>query len=102
MSWPKGKPRPGASGRKPGATNLINRDIKAMIQQALTKAGGVAYLTRQANANPAAFMGLLRAILPKDVVADVRVTGEFTLVDLLTNVDKRAPIVSVEQPPKLN
>jgi hypothetical protein len=92
MSWPKGKPRPPGSGRKKGSTNRINRDIKAMIEEALHKAGGVKYLVKQANANPAAFMGLVGRILPKDISGEVKVTGEFTLVDLLTRVDQRSPI----------
>ena len=54
-------------GRGKGNKNKINSDIKAMIDGALQDVGGRAYLARQARENPAAFMGLIKAILPKDV-----------------------------------
>jgi hypothetical protein len=38
-----------------------------MIEQALTNAGGVEYLERQAIANPAAFLSLVGKILPLQV-----------------------------------
>lgn len=41
-----------------------------MIMQALDKAGGVSYLTRQAKENPKAFMTLVGKVLP------MQVTGE--------------------------
>ena len=55
-------------GRPRGSANKLNRALREMILQALDKAGGVAYLTRQADANPAAFMALLGKVLPKDLV----------------------------------
>ena len=46
-----------------------------MIQTALKKAGGVEYLTAQAQQNPVAFMGLLGKIIPKDVSVDMSLTA---------------------------
>lgn len=41
-----------------------------MIERALTKAGGVEYLTAQAHANPVAFMGLVGKVLPLQLQSD--------------------------------
>jgi hypothetical protein len=60
----KGKPGP---GRPKGVPNAINRDLKEMIRGALDKAGGVDYLARQAEENPAAFMSLVGKTLPKEL-----------------------------------
>ena len=54
-------------GSRKGIPNKVNANIKEMIDGALQDVGGRAYLARQAEENPAAFMGLLKAILPKDV-----------------------------------
>ena len=51
-------------GRKKGVPNKINADLKSMILGALDKAGGVDYLTAQANASPAAFLALIGKVLP--------------------------------------
>jgi len=65
MARPKGGPKYG--GRKKGTPNKDNAAIKAMIEQALSQAGGVDYLTRQADENPTAFMGLVGKVLPMQV-----------------------------------
>lgn len=62
MAKPKGLPKTG--GRVKGTPNKDNAAIKDMITQALSKAGGVDYLTRQADENPTAFMGLIGKVLP--------------------------------------
>lgn len=51
-------------GRKKGVPNKINADLKSMILGALDKAGGVDYLTTQANVSPAAFLALIGKVLP--------------------------------------
>jgi len=71
MAAPKGQPKPESSGRKKGVVNKTTADIKAMINNALTLAGGETYLLRQANENPVAFMGLIGKILPKEVAAEI-------------------------------
>lgn len=60
----KGKPGP---GRPKGIPNAITSDLKAMIRGALDKAGGIDYLARQAEENPAAFMSLVGKTLPKEL-----------------------------------
>jgi hypothetical protein len=61
---PKGKPR---GGSRKGRPNKVTADLKAMIAQALDRAGGVEYLTKQAESSPAAFLTLLGKTLPKEV-----------------------------------
>ena len=54
-------------GRPKGVPNRIPTAIKDMILCALDQAGGVAYLKRQAEANPSAFMGLVGKVIPLQV-----------------------------------
>lgn len=52
------------NGRPKGIENKLNRSIKDMILTALNDVGGAAYLARQAEKNPVAFMGLVGRVLP--------------------------------------
>jgi hypothetical protein len=57
-------------GRPKGSVNKATKAIKEMILQALDEAhpdGGVAYLKKQANEQPVAFMGLLAKVMPTQV-----------------------------------
>ncbi len=63
----RGGARPGA-GRPLGGKNKSTLELREMILGALDKAGGMAYLVRQADENPAAFMTLLAKTMPKDLV----------------------------------
>ena len=72
------KPCNAGKGRGKGNLNKNTAAIKDMIDQALREAGGVEYLKRQALENPAAFMGLLGKILPKDI----NLTGHLELENL--------------------
>jgi hypothetical protein len=47
----------------------VPQSIKEMVEKALQKAGGVDYLTRQAEENPVAFMGLIGKIVPLQLAA---------------------------------
>jgi hypothetical protein len=60
------RPQPKGGSRK-GKPNKATALIKEMIEGALQDVGGQAYLARQAEENPSAFMGLLGKILPKDI-----------------------------------
>ena len=57
-------------GRPKGVPNKSTIAIKEAILAALDQAGGVEYLTRQADENPTAFMGLIGKVLPLQVVGD--------------------------------
>lgn len=58
------KPGERRGGRKPGTPNKLTADVKDMILGALNAAGGVEYLTRQADENPGPFMTLVGKVLP--------------------------------------
>lgn len=64
------KPPAAGKGRPKGALNKTTATLKDMILNALDGAGGAAYLQRQANDNPAAFMTLVGKVLPMTVAGD--------------------------------
>mgnify|MGYP001574382248 CR=1 FL=1 len=68
VTKPSGFPKTG--GRVKGVPNKIGKALKEMILEALSAAGGVNYLTRQAEESPAAFMALIGKVLPMTVVGD--------------------------------
>jgi hypothetical protein len=74
---PKGKPK--------GAQAKITVDVKNMVHQALHNAGGVDYLTAQAEANPKAFMALVGKTLPKEMSIELQVASR----DLLEKINAR-------------
>jgi len=63
----RGGKREGA-GRPAGALDKGNADLRQMILQALDRKGGVDYLEGLAGSNSAAFVSLLRSVMPKEVV----------------------------------
>lgn len=77
------KPRKRGASRK-GKPNKVTKELKDIIRGALDDAGGRKYLATQAKENPAAFMGLIGKIIPKDVSAtingDIRVVSRIELV----------------------
>jgi len=73
MPAPKGTRPPAAGkGRPKGARNKLTRDIREMIRAALDKAGGIAYLVKQAELNPTAFMSLLGKMIPTQIDATIK------------------------------
>jgi hypothetical protein len=69
LSSGRGGKREGA-GRKPGVPNKLTGQVKEMSLEALHDAGGVNYLSEQADQNPSAFMTLLGKVLPLQVTGD--------------------------------
>jgi hypothetical protein len=57
-------------GRRKGTPNKLTSQVKDMILQALSDAGGVEYLKEQATKSPAAFLSLVGKVLP------LQITGE--------------------------
>ncbi len=55
-------------GSRKGKPNKLTAALKSMILEALDGVGGVQYLMRQAEANPAPFMALLGKVLPMTVM----------------------------------
>lgn len=73
MSGNRGK------GRPKGALNKATAQLKDMILEALSDAGGVDYLKRQANENPTAFLSLIGKVLPMQVAAPDGMSGKVTI-----------------------
>lgn len=63
-------------GSRRGRPNKLTKELKEMILGALDDAGGQAYLQRQANESPAAFLTLIGKVLPLQVNGDVGLTVE--------------------------
>lgn len=98
-----GRPfKPGQSGNpagKPkGVKNKFTVEIKTLVEEALTAAGkaaqtedvslqslspGAAYLAKQAQDNPAAFISLVRMLMPAKLDVDVTVMNR-EMIDLLS------------------
>lgn len=57
----------GNPGKPKGAVTKVTKELKEMILEALTEAGGVEYLKAKAQSNPAAFIALIGKILPLQV-----------------------------------
>lgn len=57
-------------GRPKGSVNKLSGDVKAMILAALDEKGGTAYLVKQADENPTAFLSLVGRVLPMTVAGD--------------------------------
>lgn len=71
-------------GSRKGIPNKATADIKAMINNALTLAGGETYLLRQADENPVAFMGLIGKIIPKEVATEL--SGSLTVASITRRI----------------
>ena len=73
MKFKPGEPRPANAGRKAGTPNRHTALLKDAILAAAEKAGKgdiVAYLERQAEENPVAFLSLLARVLPLQLRGD--------------------------------
>lgn len=57
-------------GRPKGSVNKTTAAIKDMVTTALSNAGGIDYLVRQADENPTAFLTLVGKVLPLQVDAN--------------------------------
>ena len=69
------------AGARPATPNRITTDLREIITAALNEAGGVAYLRRQADENPVAFMGLLGKILPQRIESNQPVNVALSIED---------------------
>ena len=94
MTFQSGGPKPAISGRKKGVTNKRTALLKDAILAAAEKARKgdiVAYLERQAEENPVAFLALLGRILPLQLQNDRDNPGTITeVVHLIVDTREQA------------
>jgi hypothetical protein len=62
--------KPPGSGRKRGTPNKLNANVKAAIEEAFQRAGGVEYLVKLAKEDKRTFAMLLGKLLPQQVIGD--------------------------------
>lgn len=82
------RPQPKGGSRK-GKPNKATALIKDMIEGALHDVGGREYLIKQAKENPVAFMGLIKAVLPKDITVGGPGGGSITIEVIKKIVDPK-------------
>lgn len=70
-------------GRQAGVPNKLSGSLRELILGALDAAGGQAYLAKQAEASPAAFMALLGRILPLQTTGE---NGGPVIIEVVTGV----------------
>jgi hypothetical protein len=91
-----GEPYVSARGRKWGAVDLIDGDMRAHIHAAYASAGGPEYLRALAVSNTpsdrTAFMSLLGKLVPTEIKGSM--SGNFTLE--LVNYAQQAPMQVVD------
>jgi|SRR6185312_8250758 len=80
-------------GRKKGTPNKVSGELKDMIRDALDKAGGVAYLTKQAKAKPVAFLALVGKLLPLTIAGDRKNPLNMPDIQITFSREPQKPIV---------
>lgn len=89
MAWPKGKSQPKRGGRAKGTPNKRTIEVKAAIEEAFVKLGGVAALLKWAHHEPTEFYRLWGKLIPRDL--NVGVSGSLTLEQLVAGSTERQP-----------
>ena len=74
-------------GRPKGSANKIGQELQAMLRASLSRVGGIEYLVKQAEENPAAYMTMISKLMPKQVEAQVTHDGDAFREILLKVVD---------------
>lgn len=71
-------------GRPPGVPNKTTANVKAALEEAFERMGGVPKLTEWADENPTEFYKLYAKLLPVHLQGEIKVQG--TLADRLQKV----------------
>jgi hypothetical protein len=94
-----GEPYVSARGRKWGAVDLVDGDMRAHIHAAYTSAGGPEYLRALAVSNTpsdrTAFMALLGKLVPTEIKGSM--VGNFTL-ELVNYAQQQAQQLTIDMP----
>ncbi len=78
VSFEKGHAKVG--GRRRGTPNRLSPNLRAMVLEALHRAGGVDYLVQVATEHPATFLRLLGKLIPRQLEARAPTTSLATLI----------------------
>jgi hypothetical protein len=81
MAHRKGAPKTPGSGRKKGSVNKHSAELKELVSKALNNKGGVEYLERLADDEPAAFCSLLRKNMVQSVEHDIQSNNVIRVID---------------------
>ena len=113
QSWQPGQRPPGAAPLfKPGETGnperkgydkITSRNIRAAVCEALTRVGGVEFLTRCARRSPRAFLSLLARLIPQRVEVESTEIPYTVLLQQLQEARDSAglPVIDAEATPAL-
>jgi len=66
-------------GRQKGTPNKMTLTVKQSVLDAFDQVGGVDYLINIASDDPKTFCAMLAKIIPSDVNADLKASGEFVV-----------------------
>lgn len=95
QSW-TAETRPASPGRPKGKPNKVTADIKAMVEEALERAGGAEYLSRQALENPPAFLALVGKMLPKDIKLEATIATHAAIAQAAAEIPDYAVRAALE------
>ncbi len=69
------------AGRRRGAVNKVNQEIRKLIRQALDEEGGVRYLRWAARRQPVAFLALLGRLIPAEIRGTLEIVPVVSIRD---------------------
>jgi hypothetical protein len=78
-------------GRPKGVTNKATAAVKDMVIEALSRAGGTAYLVEQAQKNPNAFMSLVAKVIPTQLTGDPE--NPIAIADMTQDAERVAAMI---------
>lgn len=82
MAYPKGAPRPPGSGRAKGTPNKQTKAMREMFIEAFDRLGGVDFLVKAAQDDPATFIRGLHRMIPSEVKAEIAQEIKMRVIDL--------------------
>lgn len=66
-------------GRQKGVPNKLTKTVKEAVMAAFDEVGGTKYLVDVAREDPKTFCTMLAKIIPSDINADLKASGEFVV-----------------------